>query len=391
MICLSTAIKHNVSQTIKTHTTPNLPTLSTAMRIGIDAKWYFDGPVSGRVMLHNLLPHLFRAYRAHQWFVFLDEKDRDKDFPFKEANIHSVYLPVVTNMFSNIFILPSRARRLQLDSVVFQTYPCIGKGFSSISFIQEILYFIPLPYFTRRAGRVIATSEFVKRELLTYRFIRSAAQVDLVPLGVSSDFRPMERQDQRLVNKIRDNYKLPEDFILIVGRLNARKNIESLVKALALIHDQSIPLVVVGKEDWKKSGFWNLLENSLIRNRIIITGPVGDDEIAPLFAMAKIFCFPSFAEGFGLPPLEAMASGVPVVVSNTTSMPEICDDAAVYADPHQPESIANGINKLLEDKIYYEKMRNAGLIRAARFTWSATADRLMDSILFSVKKKPNNS
>ncbi len=375
------------------------------MRIGIDAKWYFNGPVSGRVMLHNLLPHLFNAYQTHEWFIFLDEKDRHKDFPFKEPNIHSVYLPVVTNMFANVFILPARARKLQLDSVVFQTYPCIDKGFISISFIhdilfkrfpqyftwKELLYFIPLPYFTRRAGRVIATTEFVKRELLTYRFIRSEAQVDLVPLGVSSDFKPLEKQDHHLINKIREKHKLPGDFILIVGRLNARKNIESLVKALALINDRSIPLVVVGKEDWKKSGFRNLLENPIIRDRIIITGSVCDDQIAPLFSMAKIFCFPSFAEGFGLPPLEAMASGVPVVVSNTTSMPEICGDAAVYADPHQPESIASGINKLLEDKIYYEKMRTAGLTRAARFTWSVTADRLMESILFSVKKKSDNN
>jgi glycosyltransferase involved in cell wall biosynthesis len=371
------------------------------MRIGIDAKWYFDGPVSGRVMLRNLLPHLFKSHQEHQWYVFLDEKDREKDFPFKQVNVHAVYVPVFTNMFSNIFILPTRARSLQLDSVVFQTFPGIGEGFSSISFIhdvlfkrfpqyftwKELLYFIPLPYFTKRAGRVVATTDFVRRELLTYRFIQTAAQVDIVPLGVSTDFKPIEKHDELLVNKIRVNYNLPEEFILIVGRLNARKNIESLIKALVLVQDQSIPLVITGKEDWKKSKFRHLLENTNIRNRIIITGPVGDDEIAALFAMSKIFCFPSFAEGFGLPPLEAMASGVPVVVSNTTSMPEICGHAAVYADPHRPESIAEGINKLLSDKAFYERMKTEGLTRSAGFTWPVTANKLMESILNSVKTK----
>lgn len=375
------------------------------MRIGIDAKWYFEGPVSGRVMLHNLLPHLFKCQQEHQWFVFLAEKDRGKEFPFKQSNIHPVYLPVFTNMFSNIFVLPPRARSLQLDSVVFQTFPGIANGFSCISFIhdilfkrfpqyftwKELLYFIPLPYFTRKANRVIVTTDFVKKELLTYRFIRSAAQVDIVPLGVSSDFKSLEKQDEQLVKKIKGKYHLPDEFILIVGRLNARKNIESLVKALALVDDQSIPLVIAGKEDWKKSEFRNLIESPSLRNRIIITGPVDDDEIAPLFAMAKIFCFPSFAEGFGLPPLEAMASGVPVVVSNTTSMPEICGPAAVYADPHRPESIAEGINKLLADKIFYEKMKNEGLMRATAFTWSHTADKLMESILKSVKNKTAES
>ena len=373
------------------------------MRIGIDAKWYFTGPVSTRVMLHNLLPHLFDSNQEHQWFVFLDDKDKDEDFPFKQANIHKIYLRVPTNMFSNLFIVPRHARRLKLDTVVFQTFPGIGKGFSSISFIHDILfkrfpqyftwkeklYFIPLPFFTRRSDRVVTTTDFVKRELLTYRFIQSASRVDVVPLGVSADFKPLEKQDKNLANKIREKYNLPADFILFVGRLNARKNIESLVQALALLHDKSIVLVITGKEDWKKTDFKNFMENPDIRNRIRITGPVSDDEIAVLFATAKVFCFPSFAEGFGLPPLEAMASGVPVVVSNTTSLPEICENAAVYVDPHQPGSVAAGINKLLEDKTLYDRMKSEGLQRSARFTWDVTADKLMKSIMNSVKKDRN--
>lgn len=372
------------------------------MRIGIDAKWYFTGPVSTRVMLHNLLPHLFDSHQEHQWFVFLDEKDKDKDFPFTHDNVHAVYVRVPTNMLSNLVIVPHHARRLQLDTVVFQTFPGIAKGFSSISFIHDILfkrfpqyfswkeklYFIPLPFFTRRTDRVIATTDFVKKELLNYRFIRSADQVDIVPLGVSADFRPLEKQDKSLAKKIRDKYNLPEDFILYVGRLNARKNIESLIKALMLLHDKSISLVIAGKEDWKNSDIRHLIENPDIRSRIRITGPVSNDHIAILFAMAKIFCFPSFAEGFGLPPLEAMASGVPVVVSNTTSLPEICGNAVVYADPHQPESIAEGINYLLENRLSYTRLKNEGLQRAAGFTWVVTAGRLMESIIKSAKTRP---
>ncbi len=376
--------------------------LTSAMRIGIDAKWYFNGPVSTRVMLRNLLPQLFNSYQQHQWYIFLDQKDRDKDFPFKFANIHTVYLPVPTNMFSNLFIVPRHARRLQLDTVVFQTFPGIPKGFSSISFIhdilfkrfpryftwQEKLYFLPLSFFTRRASRVVATTDFVKQELLAYRFVQSATSVDLVPLGVNAEFKPLEKQDENLAKKIRAKYNLPAHFILFVGRLNVRKNIESLVLALPMLHDKSIQLVIAGKEDWKKSGFMNLIETSVIRNRICITGPVSDDEIAVLFAMAKVFCFPSFAEGFGLPPLEAMASGVPVVVSNTTALPEICGNAAIYIDPHQPESIAEGINELLENIAVHNRIRNEGLQQAANFTWGRTADRLMESIVNSVKKEP---
>jgi glycosyltransferase involved in cell wall biosynthesis len=377
--------------------------LSAAMRIGIDAKWYFTGPVSTRVILRNLLPRLFDLHKEHQWFVFLDKRDEHRDLPFKGANIHSVYLRVPTNMLSNLFILPHRARRLRLDAVVFQTYPGLAKNFSSIAFIHDILfkrfpryftwkeklYFIPLPFFTRRADRIIATTGFVKQELLNYRFTRSASRVDIVPLGVSEQFKPLDMQDANLVKAIRAKYHLPDDFMLFVGRLNARKNIESLIRALELLHDKTIPLVIAGKEDWKRPDFRELRENPAVRSRIRLTGSVQDDEIPALFAMAKVFCFPSFAEGFGLPPLEAMASGVPVVVSNSTSLPEICGSAAVYADPYRPESIARGLNELLGNKAFYDKMKAEGLQQASGFTWSVTADRLMESIINSVKKERN--
>jgi glycosyltransferase involved in cell wall biosynthesis len=354
-------------------------------------------------MLRNLLPHLFESNQGHQWFVFLDDRDRDRDFPFKHASIHKIYLRVPTNMFSNLFIVPQHARRLKLDTVVFQTFPGIGKSFRSIAFIHDILfkrfpqyftwkeklYFLPLPFFTRRSDRVIATTDFVKKELVSYRFIQPASRVDIVPLGVNADFKPLEKQDKTLADKIKVKYNLPADFILFVGRLNARKNIESQVQALTRVDDKSIALVIAGKEDWRKTGFRNFIEKPDIRSRVCITGPVGEDEIAVLFAMAKIFCFPSFAEGFGLPPLEAMASGVPVVVSNTTSLPEICGNAAVYADPRRPGSIAESINKLLGNKTLYDRMKMEGLQRAARFTWVITAEKLMESIMNSVKKDRN--
>ena len=370
------------------------------MRIGIDAKWYFNGPVSGRVMLVYLMPYLIHSAGGHQWYIFLDAKDRDKDFPFKNDDIRIVYLNAPTNMFSNLFVLPRKARKLKLDVVVFQTFPAIGRNFKSIAFIHDILfkrfpqyftwkeklYFIPLPFFTRRADRVIATTHFVRKELLTYKFVRSLSQVDIIPLGVSSDFKPLNQHDEELVRRTKFRYHLPDEYILIVGRLNARKNIESLIMALSLLKNKSIPLVIVGKEDWKKSEFRNLIENPEIRERIFVTGSVRDDEIAILYAMAKIFCYPSFAEGFGLPPLEAMASGVPVVVSNTTSMPEICGEAAVYADPHQPGTIATAIDRLLENQVFYEKMKGEGLARAAQFNWIETANKLLECILNTVKQ-----
>jgi len=370
------------------------------MRIGIDAKWYFTGPVSTRTMLQNLLPILFEIYSTHQWFVFLDRKDRGKDFPIKHSHIEIIYVWTPNNMLSNLFILPRYARRLSLDVVLFQTFPGSRKEFKSIAFIHDVLfksfpqyftwkerlYFFPLAYFTKKADRLIATTNFVKNELIKYGYAESVARIDLVPLGVSSNFKPLALHDTALAHKLRKKYNLPDDFILFVGRLNARKNIESLLRAFPMLKNKSVSLIIAGKEDWKKPNLEKLMTNTAIGSRVLFTGPIHDNELPALYAMSKIFCFPSFAEGFGLPPLEAMASAVPVVVSDSTALPEICGSAALYIDANDPATIAHSIDELLENQKLYEKMKTEGINRASSFTWTITSNKLMESIASSLKK-----
>ncbi len=128
---------------------------------------------------------------------------------------------------------------------------------------------------------------------------------------------------------------------------------------MPLIADQDIPLVIVGKADWKTPNLDIHLSDPAIARRVIMTGSVDDEELPVVYALSTIFCFPSFAEGFGLPPLEAMASGVPVIVANRTSLPEVCGDAATYAAPEDPASIAASIDQLLSDKgLYAAKVKS---------------------------------
>jgi glycosyltransferase involved in cell wall biosynthesis len=372
------------------------------MRIGIDAKWYFTGPVSTQVILHNLLPRLFETYKEHSWFIFLDKRDKEKKFPLEYPDLTLIYIPVPNNMVSNLFILPRFARTLDLDVVVFQTYPAVKKKFASIAFIHDVLfrefpdfftwkeklYFLPLKWFSRRADRLIATTASVAADLVKYNYVDSASKIDIVPLGVSSKYKPLEQHDLAMKTQLKEKYNLPQHFILFVGRLNVRKNIEALLKALPLLHDKSIKLVVAGKEDWKKPDLKELIKDPFISNRVIFTGSLMDDELVVLYSMATIFCFPSFAEGFGLPPIEAMASGIPVIVSRTTSLPEVCGEAAIYTDPNNPEDITNAINNLLETDELYSTQRKKGLQRSSELTWDETCRTLMKSILKAVKNKP---
>jgi glycosyltransferase involved in cell wall biosynthesis len=365
------------------------------MRIGIDAKWFFRGPVSTRVVLQNLLPELFSLFPEHEWIVFLDKRDKEIQFPLKSFNIKLQYIWADNNMLSNVFLISWKLKSLGVDVMVYQTFPSLIHATPAISFIHDVLfrrfsqfftwreklYFSPLSWLTRnRSDRLIATTEFVSNDLLLYNYTIAESQIDIVPLAVNKAYKPAEYQDPKKLSEVKDRYKLPDQFLLYVGRLNVRKNIENLLKAILLLRDTQIQLVIVGKADWKTPDLKSILSSLEMENRIIMAGTMTDDDLILTYSMARIFCFPSFAEGFGLPPLEAMASGVPVIVSETTALPEVCGNAAVYINPHKPENIAHAIDVLLEDREFYAAQREKGLQKAEKFTWTLSAEAFMKSI-----------
>jgi glycosyltransferase involved in cell wall biosynthesis len=376
------------------------------MRIGIDAKSIYSGPVSTRIVLQNLLPELFRLYPDIEWTVFLDKRDEQRGFSHQTANIHTEYVWAGMNQLSNLFVLPRYCKRYKLDAVIYQTFPSINRHSAAIAFVHDVLfrdfpqfftwkerlYFSTMPFLVRRARRVTATTQFVAGDLVRYHYVKNAAQIDLVPLGVSPVFRPIPAWDPSVLQEVKERLGLPPRFLLFVGRLNVRKNLENLLKALPQLADPDIPLVVVGKEDWKESRLEALLADPAIGRRVIMAGSVGDSDLPAIYALCSIFCFPSFAEGFGLPPLEAMASGIPVVVAAKTSLPEVCGEAATYAAPEDPAAIAGAIDALLTNPQLYAEKKAAGLQRAAQFTWTGTAMALRKSIDNACKsQKPQHS
>jgi glycosyltransferase involved in cell wall biosynthesis len=371
------------------------------MKIGIDAKWYFTGPISAQTVLHNLLPKLFELYPMHEWILFLDKKDKGLDFPFKQSNINLKYVWANNNFLSNLFLLPRHTGKGAIDVMVFQTFPSFVSNTCSIAFIHDVLfrhypqfftwkerlYFLPLPWLTPNAKRLIATTEYVAGDLVKYKYARDRSQIDIVPLGVSTEFKPMEQHKSNFLEQVRKKFKLPESYILFVGRLNVRKNIENLLRSLPGLENNTIRLVVVGKEDSKTPYLKDILSDPAISKRILFTGSMNNQELAATYAMATIFCFPSFAEGFGLPPLEAMASGIPVVVSNTTALAEVCGNAPLYMNPAQPASITKAMNELLGNPELYNEKKISGLQRAAEYNWSTTAHTFMQSVYNAHQKK----
>jgi glycosyltransferase involved in cell wall biosynthesis len=368
------------------------------MNLGIDAKWFFDGPTSGRVVVENLIKNII-IFNNHnrkecQLHLFFKECDKKKTFPYNDKSIRCHYIKGNNNFISNVLFLPLYCIGLSLDVVVFQNFSPLFSSFKRISYIHDViymsnpefftiierLYFFPIKFLARRAHRICTISESEKRRLMNFKF-GNDEKIDVVHHGITDEFKPREKHDNDLLKAVISRYNLPAKFLLYVGRLNIRKNLLNLMKAIPLLENTEIPLFLVGQYDWKTFNVPEFACSLGIKNRIILTGFVENEHLAVLYALSTVFCFVSYEEGFGLPALEAMASGVPVVVSNSSSISEVCGDAGNYADPRDPRGIAENIDSLLNDEELYLRKRALGLKRASLFKWKDSAEKIIHSAL----------
>ncbi len=223
----------------------------------------------------------------------------------------------------------------------------------------------------RKADQVIAVSEHTRADLLAETAL-DPSRVCVIPHGVGEQFRPDVRTPD-----LPGRYDLPERFILTVGVLEPRKNHATLLAAVAQLHARGEPigLVIAGREGWK----WNdPLEDARfqhLRPWVRVCRNVPDADLPELYGRAAVFAYPSLYEGFGLPLLEAMACGTPVVASRTSSLPEVAGDAALLVDPLDAGALAGSVRVLLSDAGQRRRLIAAGLCRAREFSWRRTAEQ----------------
>jgi glycosyltransferase involved in cell wall biosynthesis len=228
----------------------------------------------------------------------------------------------------------------------------------------------------KKADRIICVSQHTL-DAFTEHFPQAQTRACLVGEGVNPRLKP---SDPRAVQRFRDAHGLPDRYLLFVGTFEPRKNLARLVAAyeqtVRLTHAPD-HLVLCGGAGWKNQDVFERIESSPLRNRIHVLGYVADDDLAAAYTGCSLFVYPSLAEGFGLPPLEAMACGAPVVTSNTTSLPETVGDAARLVDPFDVESIVDGVVELLSDEMTRKTYVEAGFARAAEMSWDAVAVRTL--------------
>jgi glycosyltransferase involved in cell wall biosynthesis len=237
-----------------------------------------------------------------------------------------------------------------------------------------------LRLFTRlscqRAARIIAVSENTRADVIQLYGV-PGRRIEAIPHGVTAQFHPRSPGE---VAEFRHAHSLPDHFILFVGTLEPRKNLIKLIEAFAQISappesERDLKLVLVGGKGWYYDPILAAVERLNLKDRVILAGYVPAGELPLWYAAADVFAFPSRYEGFGMPVLEAMASGTPVVMSAASSLPEVAGDAALTVSPDDVDALTAALHRALTDTAWREEARARGIARTARFTWKSTASR----------------
>ena len=357
------------------------------MRIGIDGRMLGNTGI-GRY-LRNLIIHLAREDKQNEYIVFMNDDDAQG---VEQENFHFVTLRPAIPIYalSEQYRLPFEIRRWQPD---LMHYPNFDLPFLRccpyIVTIHDLIYYLypeqcpskaahyyaafMLKHATKHAQTVITDSRHSKNDLMEHLQLPEA-KIQVIFPAAEESYAPRQHSEQTKL-AFNKKYGITKPYIFYVGKHHPYKNIEQLLYAYTQ-HDEiyrSFQLVIAGKRDERRNDFYQLAESLDPEGHICFTDNISDEELLQLYQNARLFVFPSFYEGFGLPPLEAMACGVPVISSNAASLPEVVGDAALQVNPKNRTELADAIRKVLTDDELAKTLRKKGLERARTFSWDTAA------------------
>jgi glycosyltransferase involved in cell wall biosynthesis len=230
----------------------------------------------------------------------------------------------------------------------------------------------------RRASFIIADSENTKREIMRFLHV---PEEKIGVIYLAAEERYNEKRSLEFITQVKKKYHIQKPYFLTVGSLEPRKNLATALmafKALLEIRRIDYQFVVIGGKGWKNESFYQLLKKLRIDDHLVFTGYVPEEDLPALYQGAEIFVYPSFYEGFGLPVLEAMASGTPVITSNTSSLPEVAGDAALLVNPKEVFEIYEAMEALITNPSLRKELRGKGLDQSKKFSWEKTARQTLE-------------
>ena len=362
------------------------------MRIGIDARKLHDFGIG--TYIRNLLRQLTRIDQSTEFVVFCRPQDVSA-----LASLGNNFR-VVTETAGNYSLaeqlrIPLALRRegVTLFHAPHYVLPPLVSCRSVVTIHDCIHLMFPqylpnrfalgyarasMAYATRRATRVLTVSESSKRDIIRF-FGTSPDKIDVIPNAFNERFSVEPKKED--VARVRERYQLQDAFVLYAGNVKPHKNLERLIEAFSLVRRRglgNLKLVLIGDEISKYAALRRAVHRHQLHPYVRFIGFMPEETLAVMYRLAGVFVFPSLYEGFGLPPLEAMASGTPVVTSNVSALPEVAGDAALLVDPYDPVAIADAIHDVLTNDSLRSLLCKKGRQRASQFSWEASARRVRE-------------
>jgi glycosyltransferase involved in cell wall biosynthesis len=369
------------------------------MRIAIDYTAAIRQGAGIGAYVRNLIAALLAQDSKNQ-YVLLTSGRATPEHPF----------PAAGNVVGRNLLIPDRYLnilwyrwRFPLPATVFSgnvdiyhgpdfVLPPLGKGVRKVvtihdlAFLEHPEYAVPsLAAYLRRvvpqaieAADVVATVSHEVSRTVMQHFQAPREKLTVVPNGVGAHFRRIT--DPILLDATRYKFGLKHPLVLAVGTLQPRKNHIGLIKAFYQAQKKKngpAMLAIAGDQGWLYEETRKAVADLNLERKVRFLGRVSDLELVTLYSMADVFAFPSFFEGFGIPPLEAMACGAPVITSNTSSLPEVAEGAALLVDPHNIDALAQAITELLENEQLRDDLRQKGYQRAQQYTWAMSAHKML--------------
>ena len=356
-----------------------------AVKVAIDARKWHDYGIGTYV--RNLVRHLARMDRETTYFLFCQRADESTLRDLAEN-----FVPVVEDSAGygvrEHVSIPLKLRRLgaQLLHSPHYVRPLLC-GVPSVVTIHDCIHLLFPQYLpnrmawryahvimgsaVRRSALVFTVSEASRRDILHFYPWADPEKVVVVPNAIDADL--LEDPGPEEMERVRERYQIRGRFVLFAGNIKPHKNLGRLIEAFALLRNRpghdDLRLLIIGEEVSRYPSLRRAMESAGVRAEVRFFGFVPHRTLAALYRMASVFAFPSLYEGFGLPPLEAMACGTPVLTSRLSSLPEVVGDAAVLIDPYDVEDIACGLERLLSDKALRAALVEKGHARARSFSW----------------------
>lgn len=358
-----------------------------AVRIGIDGTPLLGQRSGVGYYTSNLLAALLQSEPEWEYLLYSNRPLNGLEPPLTNATQVGKYFPRSRWVWMQT-VLPGTIRRSQPDlchftnalAPLWQPAPYVITVHDASLFVyghyhpraRHLTIRLMLPLVARRAASVITVSEHSRQELVRVLGLPEE-KINVIYEAAAPHYRPVT--DEACLDALRAKYRLPQNFLLFVGTLEPRKNLTRVVRALAQVRAHGYPheLVLVGPKGWMMDAFEREVQALGLEDAVRYLGYVPLEDLPGIFSLATAFVFPSLYEGFGLPPLEAMACGTPVLTSNRSSLREICGDAAYLVEPESEEAIAAGLCELLGDGNLRRSLRQRGLERVSQFSWQRAA------------------